>query len=232
MTSAGHHSMMVSAAKMPTARDYVQNGLVAMWDGIENAGWGIHDSTARTWKALVGNIDLPLDNYPSQIYFTSNSLYTSNGRLAERQDVEVVEGPITFEICWSRDSKLNTSADTRSNYGQCNLDIFSGKFWFKTSSDGGIMSDVNGRAQESVPFTMSVVGTMGGAWNTLTPYVNAVQTSGSKYGSAISTIGVRIGSGWNVPISRHHNIRVYARTLTAEEIAHNYNIDKRRFNLP
>lgn len=23
-----------------TAKDYVQDGLVAMWDGIENAGWG------------------------------------------------------------------------------------------------------------------------------------------------------------------------------------------------
>ena len=26
-----------------TAKDYAQNGLLAMWDGIENAGWGVHD---------------------------------------------------------------------------------------------------------------------------------------------------------------------------------------------
>lgn len=216
----------------PTARDYVQDGLIAMWDGIENAGWGVHDASARTWKNLVGDIDLPLDDYPSQIYFTSNSLYTSNGRLAERQDVETIDGPITYEVCWVRVNKFNQSADTRCNYGQCNLDIFNGQFWHKTSSDGGIMSPVNGLAQESVPFTMSVVGTMGGSWETLIPYVNATQISGSKYSSSISTQGIRIGSGWSVPISKHHNIRVYSRALSADEIRHNYEIDKERFNLP
>lgn len=216
----------------PTARDYIQDGLVAMWDGIENAGWGTHDASARTWKNLVGDIDLPLDDYPSQIYFTSNSLYTSNGRLAERQDAETIDGPITYEVCWVRVNKFNQSADTRCNYGQCNLDIVNGRFWHKTSSDGGILSPVNGLAQESVPFTMSVVGTMGGSWKTLIPYVNATQISGSKYSSSISTQGIRIGSGWKVPTSKHHNIRVYSRALSAEEIQHNYKIDKERFNLP
>ena len=44
----------------PTARDYVQTGLVAMWDGIENAGWGAHDPNATTWKDLVGTRDATL----------------------------------------------------------------------------------------------------------------------------------------------------------------------------
>ena len=43
------------AAKGYTAKDYVQDGLVAMWDGIENAGWGEHDNTATVWKDLSGN---------------------------------------------------------------------------------------------------------------------------------------------------------------------------------
>ena len=221
-----------SGGGVPTAKDYVQDGLIAMWDGIENAGWGVHDASARTWKNLVGGIDLPLGNYPSQIYFTSNSLYASNGRSAEREDAETIDGPITYEVCWVRVNKFDQTADTRSYYGQCNLDIYAGQFWHKTSSDGGIMSPVNGLAQESVPFTMSVVGTMGGSWETLIPYVNATQISGSKYSSQISTQGIRIGSGWNVPISKHHNIRVYSRALSADEIRHNYKIDKARFNLP
>lgn len=40
-----------------TAKDYVQDGLVAMWDGIENAGWGVHDSNATVWKDLVSEVD-------------------------------------------------------------------------------------------------------------------------------------------------------------------------------
>ena len=40
-----------------TARDYIRDGLVALWDGIENAGWGTHDSNAAIWKDLVGDMD-------------------------------------------------------------------------------------------------------------------------------------------------------------------------------
>ena len=38
-----------------TAKDYVQDGLIAMWDGIENAGWGVHDPNATVWKDLIGS---------------------------------------------------------------------------------------------------------------------------------------------------------------------------------
>ena len=36
-----------------TARDYVQDGLIAMWDGIENAGWGVHDPSVVSWNDLL-----------------------------------------------------------------------------------------------------------------------------------------------------------------------------------
>lgn len=38
-----------------TARDYVQTGLLAMWDGIENAGFGQHSDTLDVWKDLSNN---------------------------------------------------------------------------------------------------------------------------------------------------------------------------------
>ena len=50
---------------MPTARDYVQDGLVAMWDGIENAGWGVHDTTIVGRRNLIGNGDIAL-SYPHE----------------------------------------------------------------------------------------------------------------------------------------------------------------------
>lgn len=37
------------------AHSYVQKGLVACYDGIDNAGTGVHDSTAATWADLSGN---------------------------------------------------------------------------------------------------------------------------------------------------------------------------------
>ena len=42
----------------PSARDYIQDGLVAMWDGIENAGWGKHDDNATEWVDLVNGVSL------------------------------------------------------------------------------------------------------------------------------------------------------------------------------
>jgi len=40
------------------ASTYVQDGLIAMWDAIENVGWGMHDSNATIWKDLIGSNDL------------------------------------------------------------------------------------------------------------------------------------------------------------------------------
>ena len=45
-----------------SSRDYVQNGLVAQWDGVENAGRGVHKDNARTWKDLVGSSDFIFPN--------------------------------------------------------------------------------------------------------------------------------------------------------------------------
>lgn len=59
------------AKKKPTARDYVQDGLVAMWDGIENAGWGVHDPNATVWTDLVNGMGITLIK---QAMFSENSL--------------------------------------------------------------------------------------------------------------------------------------------------------------
>lgn len=34
---------------------YITKGLVAMWDGEWNAGWGLHDDNAAVWKDLARN---------------------------------------------------------------------------------------------------------------------------------------------------------------------------------
>ena len=57
-----------------TALDYVQDGLIAHWDGVENAGNGVHDSSATTWKNLAGEMDLTLWG---NAVFTDNSIYRS-----------------------------------------------------------------------------------------------------------------------------------------------------------
>ena len=55
--NAGTGAFKIGADKKETplmCNSYVKDGLVAMWDGVENAGWGTHDANATTWKDLVG----------------------------------------------------------------------------------------------------------------------------------------------------------------------------------
>ena len=42
------------AKKGLSAKDYIQDGLVAMWDGEWNAGGGKHNTNATMWKDLTG----------------------------------------------------------------------------------------------------------------------------------------------------------------------------------
>ena len=63
MIAARNSFLMGGGSSTPTARDYVQDGLIAMWDGIENAGWGVHDAAATVWKDLSGGgNDVPVTN--------------------------------------------------------------------------------------------------------------------------------------------------------------------------
>jgi len=39
---------------------YVQDGLIACWDGIENAGAGVHDGSATVWKDVVDGYEFSL----------------------------------------------------------------------------------------------------------------------------------------------------------------------------
>ena len=51
---------LVAVFKTPRASSclYVQDGLVAAYDGIDNVGTGSHDSSATTWKNLTGDTAL------------------------------------------------------------------------------------------------------------------------------------------------------------------------------
>ena len=47
--------VIVVKPEQQTASQYVQDGLVAQWDGIENAGAGLHDDKTNVWTDLTGN---------------------------------------------------------------------------------------------------------------------------------------------------------------------------------
>ena len=55
LLGAGSTKYVSKEGLAPTAADYVQEGLMALFDGIENAGYGVHDDSIEYWKDLTGN---------------------------------------------------------------------------------------------------------------------------------------------------------------------------------
>ena len=74
---------------------YVTDGLVAMWDGEWNAGFGIHNPLAATIKDLIGTNDLILDP-TSQIRPNSFTVERENGCVTK--NVVSPNDVVTIEI--------------------------------------------------------------------------------------------------------------------------------------
>ena len=59
---------------MPTAADYILDGLVFFWDSIENVGFGERDPDATVWTDLINGVELSLCQQAS---FTDDGLVIS-----------------------------------------------------------------------------------------------------------------------------------------------------------
>ena len=77
------------------AAAYIQNGLVACWDGVENVGVGVHDASATVWKDLVAGREFSLyDVTVGENRMTFAGAKTSYGSL-NAADTEAVFLPAT-----------------------------------------------------------------------------------------------------------------------------------------
>lgn len=223
-----------------TARDYVQSGLVAMWDGIENAGWGTHDATATTWKDLIGSRDWTLGTSTSYEW-TANS-FDAKDQFAATQDFIASSVAESLEICCVTKNTTDPTANTAW--------ILLGRSWISGGPYFGLlcrnqftsMMACRGYYAYTYPaikglktsfsfpsFNASsdAVAYFNGSASRTT-YYNTLDYSATTRGTVARIGGVAQQS---MPIEVF-NIRLYSRALTADEIAANYAIDKERFNLP
>lgn len=209
-----------------SAKSYVQDGLIAMWDGIENAGWGTHDSSATTWADLISGETV---NLSSGIEFGDDCARTTSDfsgvRWATMTDRNCQHMTAVFKT-------LNTGIQfvvlrmlVRSCIGASEL-----SFGIGLRQSIPATNVVGNRFSLSANYAATSSSTADSA------YVNGIENtkrSAVNYSSPTSS-GLAIGGGYNnFPfIGEIYNIRLYSRALTASEIAQNYAIDKARFNLP
>jgi hypothetical protein len=234
-----------------TARDYVQDGLVAMWDGIENAGWGVHNQFAPKWKNLGAggsNWDLSISGdsaWQDTMFDSSNALASTSSRLSMWTKHTL---PLTIEctamgIGYQQD-QYNKNKSIFTIYAR-EMDVYctlyQGEAMIKPSKrwNQGVKITTGPTVKHHICIVANPTSTTGALGNGFTAdiYIDGVlvplEQSSSYPGMADSTAGGVCIGGYR---EYHNGAKIfrsayYSRALTADEIAANHAIDKERFNL-
>ena len=248
MMLAARGAIRASGAK--TARDYVQDGLIAMWDGIENAGWGTHDPNATPINLVSGESDFPFASFTDKqitdnsIVITGDSTYQSSASYTIPGEAPYVtlEANVGMERDDASSSTLNLwialgSTGTSSSlnlYQQSSKLVFArgnNYFNFTESATSGSMNSAVYSAVASVDKSNDSSYNVGDYYkNGLLAYsTNKTDwVFSSYYITNPAKLLIRVRAGTKLVL---RNLRFYSRALTADEISRNYAIDKERFNL-
>ncbi len=248
----------VKAQTKPAYRLYVQDGLVAMWDGEWNTPDG-HDPTATTWADLSGN-GHDLTQSTGAVAWTDDALQLGKGG-------SLYGSGAAFDDIWSLAAqKTASTALTLEIVYHTDMDWTNGTIFVGTLTGqwangciGGVAvldcADPVTRQKPANTFSNGAyssplvfgVGTRktffaaatytydesAGLFNTQTfadgaPYLASNVRQGSKWRASVG-FGVLPSNYYTRFVGRIHCARVYRRALTAEEIAANHALDRRRF---
>ena len=232
------------------ASAYIQNGLIAQWDGIDNAGTGTHDPNATTWKELKGD----LVTVATALTFRDGKSAYFNGTSGSGT---LITGSFPVALEAIRDGAFTAEVYFKPlAYTQ-----YAGIFHFGVNGAEryfSLSSDFNAAGGKG-----SVIGAFQykrDSWNAANCYSGAIASLGECHhvgciangrnhtivvdGETISTHSAGTLDNYgstNFQIGKYANnnprqkmdlfgIRLYDRILTAEEAACNANIDKIRFD--
>jgi hypothetical protein len=236
-------SLNMSTAGTGTTGLYVQNGLVACWDGIENAGVGQHNDSPSAWVDLVGGLEI---TKPSWVMAESNGFYsTSSTATRTYPTISSIPGlgdNVTIEVVSERVKWTSSEGNywqlqhiISSPYGGFGyrLNVTSGVFYrlpvstagnldlyYLNSNSGGF--DVSKchtyTARITLPYDASNVMVVDGA-----------AVDGFQFESTLALPSTWTFFNAQRADIRIHAIRVYNRRLTDAEIAANQAVDELRF---
>lgn len=228
----GGEGTKYSGAKGNSPTDYIQDGLIAMWDGEYNAidadGKPCHDAKATIWTPLKGDWVLTL--YPNGVW-GAKSL---NGDGSYRMALGVVSPPLqSLEVCFKTESSSVQFAymhlARRNCIGVSNTDVGVG------------LRQGKSLGYSAVGQLLTVSAIYGG-----TNEVDNVAAIAYANGVELTKPGTT-GANWSAPTGRNiilggayaegdrcfngsiYCIRMYNRELTAAEVSHNLKIDQERF---
>ena len=241
------------------ASAYVQRGLVAQYDGIDNAGTGAHDASATTWKNLAGDSSLD-GTCASQLSWNGSNGWTVSG---DCKPVTVGAGlaqVISQTNCTIEVACKPSFVNKRFVYfGQYNggsvyktvslENTVAGKYRLFRTRTASSASDYNwtditpaATADTFVSFSFALAnkypklyqnGVLAGT--ATSAFGDASATSESVIGGEPWASSNRTGSNFDSTYKvafngTYHAFRLYNVTLTADEVAWNAGLDAVRFN--
>ena len=221
-----------------TAKDYIQDGLVAMWDGIENAGWGVHDQNATTWKDLSGNGHALLLS-GTALFGADHAELDGSGFFYKSTDISpfFAKTGLTAQV-------VSTKIDAGNNEGLYSIGLNTRFLWIWNSfqQGGGEMSFSKFVYSHNVGSTFPNIARDAKTSFTITHANGVANTFVNKTADRTVSVSPLSVSGTDrIAIGKIQNyqnfegniycVRHYSRALTDEEIAHNYEIDKARFGI-
>ena len=262
MVAARNAINIKSVSNGPSARDYIQDGLIAHWDGIENVGYGEHDSNSTIWKDLVGIRDATLAEFAT---FSADSLCAFNrdssqkAAMAQTTGANRIEEPvgdedyIMIEIGFRRNANYTVYGDgvsvftpgskSPSGYNSRFACIGAGNTKYNRLSLSGQVSTYKDfytwewTVRHTVTALYNKNFTGGGYYcSNNHNYIDGKHASFSGTDGSrlrIRSSGVSFGGNGSTEGLDGEVLfcRIYARELSAEEVAYNYSLDKVRFGL-
>ena len=201
--------------------DYVQDGLVLLLDGIQNVRGG-HSTSTNVWEDLSGNnYDVTMGNITiddNNMYFSGDTsiMYSLNNidAVSVEMVLELEESPKDSQYIAAFGSRDKILAWTPSEKG----------FSLGHVKKRYLLEDLYKKSSISVQYSPDVM------------YLNSKMLDNSvksdswsaapKYPFMISGYA----SGYKLK-GKIYSIRIYNRSLTEDEINHNYEMDKKRFGI-
>ena len=221
-----------SALAATTAKNYVQNGLVAHWDAIENAGYGQHDNAATAWKDLKGAHDLTIVN--SEATWEEAALYPpQKGYSAIAQDLGSPKltktSYRTMDVCAS----YYKAEKCVLGMGARNLSWYDKGFLIRNTTTKYCAADLTVNTPYSICINYAYNDSKPeGCWLDGEPIEESTSAAAFTPLSAADTT-FEIGRSVNTYFSscgRVHAVRLYNRPLETWEAWLNSNLDKVRYN--
>ena len=222
------------------ARDYIQDGLIALWDAEENVGWNKHEANPQTWKNLVGN-SLDMISNGDPVFYSQYIQPTTLAQLWHTDTSDIFEpcvanGTFSMECAISyvvgQNGKFMLAYNDAALYlsTQC---LDSTRIGVRATISGTTITSYRSNPTSGTA-SLSVI-----SGNATARYYNSIALR--TFGFPLFTtsrkqfsIGYRMANVNNNRLSggeKIYCIRIYSRALSQEELAHNAAIDKARFHI-